>query len=273
MNNWVFDIEGVDCSGKATLVKKLVRLLKNTPELESRKIISVDFPQYDTPTGRLIKNYLNGDMPEPQEYSDGDTMELRSWKMASNMSWIAELFMLNRSAYFAEHPLEYDAIYIFDRYAYSNVIHQFAKLTDYLETPDAVAAMYATSKRKYPNESIDRICDKYKLCAYHGIVDKWLDMEWMVSPKPDRVFVLNVPAEVIHSRLRSRKVAKHEGDDILEKDAAVNRSINFVSWWYSMVKSMELDDDKLWFVDYVDNDMLKTIYEHILKDMHIATRS
>jgi thymidylate kinase len=98
-------------------------------------------------------------------------------------------------------------------------------------------------------------------------------MEWMVSPKPDRVFVLNVPAEVIHSRLRSRKVAKHEGDDILEKDAAVNRSINFVSWWYSVVKSMELDDDKLWFVDYEGNDMLKTIYDHILKDMHIATRS
>lgn len=63
------------------------------------------------------------------------------------MSWIAELFMLECSAYFAEHPLEYDAIYIFDRYAYSNVIHQFAKLTDYLETPDAVAAMYALKHR------------------------------------------------------------------------------------------------------------------------------
>lgn len=31
MNNWVFDIEGVDCSGKVILVKKLVGFLRIHP--------------------------------------------------------------------------------------------------------------------------------------------------------------------------------------------------------------------------------------------------
>lgn len=271
MNNWIFDIEGVDCSGKATLVKKLVAALRSTKDLSPYEIIPVDFPQYDTPTGRLIKNYLNGNMPEPQKYRSDDTVEERYFKLAANATWIAELFMINRSAYFAENPVKDNAIYIFDRYVYSNAIHQFAKITDYLETPEAVTNMGELMNINCSGDTIDDMCDKCKLIAYNAIVGKWLDMEWMVSPIPDRVFVLNVPSPVIHSRLRARKVAKHEGDDILERNEAVNRSIEFVKWWKDMIETLQLTDNALTFVSYGGKiDMVQVIYENIMEEINKA---
>ena len=53
-------IEGTDCSGKETQTKMLVEKLENV----GIKCVRFSFPQYDTPTGKIVggpylgKNYM-----------------------------------------------------------------------------------------------------------------------------------------------------------------------------------------------------------------------
>lgn len=113
-------IEGVDGCGKTTQVRLLAdRLLKDGTE-----VYSVSFPRYADPVfGDLIRRFLRGDL------GDVENVDPRL---------VALLFAGDRAA---EAPnlrqaLCEDKTVICDRYFYSNLAYQGAKLPDEDELPD-----------------------------------------------------------------------------------------------------------------------------------------
>ena len=57
IEDMIIVFEGNDSSGKGTQAKKLLNYLNN----KNKKAILLDFPQYETPTGARIKEYLSGE--------------------------------------------------------------------------------------------------------------------------------------------------------------------------------------------------------------------
>lgn len=100
MDKILIAIEGIDGSGKATWAKKIKDRL--TEQHRMSKIIS--FPDYDSPSGNVIRQYLNGDIKTTDPYTVGC------------------MYALNRATFFPEWKPDYDngVIIIADRYVESN---------------------------------------------------------------------------------------------------------------------------------------------------------
>ena len=49
--------EGTDCSGKSTQINLLIKKL----EAEGLKLVILDFPNYSTPTGKIVRRYFFSD--------------------------------------------------------------------------------------------------------------------------------------------------------------------------------------------------------------------
>jgi dTMP kinase len=58
-----FVIDGTDGSGKATQTKLLIERMRR----EGVAVETITFPQYETPTGAAVKQYLNGEFGTPDE--------------------------------------------------------------------------------------------------------------------------------------------------------------------------------------------------------------
>ena len=112
-------IEGTDCSGKETQVKKAVARFKDM----GINVYNYSFPMYDTPTGRIVGGpYLGKSYIGPGWFAEG----------AANVD------ALTASAYYAadrrynigiiNKHLEDGDIVILDRYVESNMAHQGGKL-------------------------------------------------------------------------------------------------------------------------------------------------
>lgn len=112
-------IEGTDCSGKETQTKLLVEKLEKL----GRKVIRFSFPMYDTPTGKIVGGPYLG-----KEYiSNGWFLE-----GATNVDYrVASLYYAADRVYNINKIIDklnegYDVI--LDRYIYSNMAHQGAKI-------------------------------------------------------------------------------------------------------------------------------------------------
>lgn len=175
-------IEGTDCSGKETQSKMLEKRLKK----ENVKVAQMSFPVYDSPTGRIIggpylgKEYIcSGWFPEK----------------APNVEWkVASLYYAADRRYHREEILELkekNDILILDRYTFSNMGYQVAKLPTKQE----------------------------RLNGY-----KWLEtleFELLELPKPDKVVFLHMPLEgqrIIKSR-REESLDEHERDNECNRNA------------------------------------------------------
>jgi len=106
-------LEGLDGSGKGTQHKLLVRALQEL----GFDIVTKDFPDYDTPSGQVVKQYLNGELSQ-NPYAI-------SYKQAS------VLFAVNRlMVYQIELKEKHEAgsHMVLDRYSTSNWLYQGAKI-------------------------------------------------------------------------------------------------------------------------------------------------
>lgn len=107
-------IEGLDGSGKSTQVRKLKKYLERISE----SLEYIHFPRYDAPVyGDLISRFLRGD------FGDNNTV---------HPQLVALLFAEDRHAA-AEHmkqALQRGGSILLDRYVYSNIAYQCAKLED-----------------------------------------------------------------------------------------------------------------------------------------------
>lgn len=116
-------IEGTDCSGKETQTKLLKEyLLKN-----NMKVANFCYPQYNTPTGRIIAGPLLG-KPEYGEtwFSDYGSLDGKVVSLYFAADRRESLPVLNEL-------LNNNDIVIIDRYVYSNMGHQGSRLDTFEE--------------------------------------------------------------------------------------------------------------------------------------------
>ena len=113
-------IEGTDCSGKETQSK----LLKSYLEQNGIKVATFSYPQYNTPTGKIIGGPLLGKPSICPSWFD-NYVEVDS-KVASLY------FAADRRASLPvlKELINNNEIVIIDRYIYSNMGHQGSKIED-----------------------------------------------------------------------------------------------------------------------------------------------
>lgn len=114
-------IEGTDCSGKETQSNLLIEKLKN----KNVRIEKFSFPNYNSPTGRIIggpylgKSYIcDGWFPEGAPNVD---------PKVSALYYAADrLYNIDKIKFLLDNGVNV----ILDRYVYSNMAHQGGKLSD-----------------------------------------------------------------------------------------------------------------------------------------------
>ncbi len=112
-------IEGTDCSGKETQTNKLMEKLKK----ENIQITKFSFPNYDSPTGKIIGGpYLGKEHIGPSWFSEGAANV--EPKVASLYFAADRLYNIN----IINEILVSGTNVILDRYTFSNMGHQAGKL-------------------------------------------------------------------------------------------------------------------------------------------------
>lgn len=168
-------IEGTDCSGKETQTKKLVARL----EKEGNKVFAFTFPNYDSPTGKIIGGpYLgkasicDGWFEETAPYVDG---------LVSSCYYAADR---RYNLPVIEKHLEAGEWVIIDRYVESNMAHQGGK--------------YPTREERM------KIFKKLEMLEY----------EILELPRPDVVIFLYMPYKyaTILKQNRGEKPDQNESD-------------------------------------------------------------
>ena len=115
-------LEGLDGAGKSTQVKKLRSYLEEV----FGKIEYIHFPRYDAPVyGELISSFLRGD------FGDNETV---------HPQLVALLFAEDRhgAAPGMKQILAQGGTVLLDRYVYSNIAYQCAKVKDEAEAETPV---------------------------------------------------------------------------------------------------------------------------------------
>lgn len=106
-------IEGTDCSGKSTQINLLIKKLKE----EGFSVVTLDFPNYVTPTGKLVRKYLENEFGPANDIDP---------KIASVFYAVDRYVSKSK----IEEALGKNEIVILDRYVESNMGHQGGKIKD-----------------------------------------------------------------------------------------------------------------------------------------------
>ena len=177
-------LEGLDGAGKSTQVKRLRTYLEQIrPGLEY-----IHFPRYDAPVyGDLISRFLRGD------FGAND---------AVHPQLVALLFAEDRhgAAPFLRERLEQGSVVLLDRYVYSNIAYQCAKLPPGTER-DALRRWIVETE-----------------FGLFGL------------PRPDLNLFLDVPISFVAERLESSRSGAdrrylHGGQDIHEADISFQEQV------------------------------------------------
>ena len=156
-------LEGLDGAGKSTQVKKLRTYLESL----YGSLEYVHFPRYDAPVyGDLISRFLRGD------FGSNETV---------HPQLVALLFAEDRhgAAPAMKETLERGGVMLLDRYVYSNIAYQCAKIKD--------------------DQEAERLRDWIFNTEYGDFA----------LPKPDLNIFLDVPISFVESKLK----ADRAGDD------------------------------------------------------------
>lgn len=274
MNKPIFvAIEGVDCAGKGTLAKKVVNALKHTEALAGVPIHLVSFPAYELLSGQMVQKYLNGeytDIDNVAKAGDGADVILQNHlKLQHNALFYASLYSVNRSEYFHLNGLDMNGIYVFDRYMFSNVTHQVAKIWNDRRQPWCVELMTAWIKDSVPadnpftEEEIKTVLDSNLVEVIGDIINGLIGSEVEKGTPLAKTFYLKVDIDTVMSRLANRKNAKHEGVDIHENRAHLSVAVDFVEW----LSNLEMKDAGAThpvFIDTKNENAVSVVYNYIM---------
>lgn len=174
-------IEGTDCSGKETQSKLLVENLNKI----GKKAISLSFPMYDTPTGKIVGGpYL------------GRSDLCESWFEEGNVNVdpkIASIYYAADRKYNIDKVKQYieEGYYVvLDRYISSNMAHQGCKVLDKDE--------------------------RFNVFQWIDKLEYWL----LDLPKADLTIFLHVPFELSKQLMKNRTILdQNEKDDQYLKNA------------------------------------------------------
>lgn len=117
--NKIITIEGTDCSGKQTQSDLLLERLKK----DGYKLFKTSFPQYETPTGRIIGECLLGKGREHSYFPENITTV--NPKVVGLYYAADRLYNIDK----INEALK-DSNVILDRYVDSNLAHQGGKIKD-----------------------------------------------------------------------------------------------------------------------------------------------
>lgn len=180
-------LEGLDGAGKSTQVRRL----KSYLEKMSSKLEYIHFPRYDSPVyGDLISRFLRGD------FGSNDSV---------HPQLVALLFAEDRhgAAPFIRQVLDGGGTVLLDRYVYSNIAYQCAKLGSDEERNKLRDWIFAT---------------------------EYVDFQ---LPEPDLNIFLDVPIGFVESRLESARQGSDRnylqgGQDIHEADIDFQKRVKSI---------------------------------------------
>lgn len=153
---------GSDCSGKETQAKKLVDALN-----KDFKAIYFSFPNYDSPTGKIIQNECLGK---------------------------------NRESYFDEGFTSVDP-YVSSLYYVTDRRYNLPKLNELLNSYDYVICDRYTESN-YAHQG-GKIKDKEERLKFYNFLER-LEYDMLSLPKPDKVIFLSVSVSISCSLLDKR---------------------------------------------------------------------
>lgn len=180
-------LEGLDGAGKSTQVKKLRTYLESL----YGSLEYVHFPRYDAPVyGDLISRFLRGDFGSNESV---------------HPQLVALLFAEDRhgAAPAMKETLEKGGVILLDRYVYSNIAYQCAKLKDEQEAEELRDWIFNTE---------------------YGDFD---------LPKPDLNIFLDVPISFVESKLKADRAGDDRdylagGQDIHEADIEFQKRVRAI---------------------------------------------
>ncbi len=189
-------LEGLDGAGKSTQVKKLKKYLNSITD----KLEYIHFPRYDAPVyGSLIGRFLRGD------FGDIDSV---------HPQLVALLFAEDRheAGPKIEKSLSQGGTVLLDRYVYSNIAYQCAKLEDQAEADELREWIINTE---------------------YGDFD---------LPRPDLNIFLDVPISFVKEKLKGQRNGSERdyldgAQDIHEADIEFQKKVRAI-----YRKQCELDD-------------------------------
>lgn len=219
-------IEGTDCSGKETQSKKAVEYFKE----KGINIVRYAFPNYDTPTGKIIggpylgKSYIcDGWFPEGAPAVDA---LVGSAYYAADRRY--NIGVIN------EH-LKNGDIVLLDRYVESNMAHQGGKIT-------------SKEEREKMYEKLDK-----------------LEFDIMELPRPDAVLFLYMPFEyaAVLKQNRTEKPDQHEASK--ENLQSAERAYLELTEKYGFIKIDCVKNDEIRSIDDISNEVVSKL-EGIIND-------
>ena len=211
-------IEGTDCSGKQTQSELLVERLNK----DGIKCVSVSFPCYDTPTGKIVGGAYLG-KPEICESFFEDAVKLDPkiaclYYAADRKYNIGKIIDYVNQGYYV----------ILDRYVTSNLAHQGCKIED-------------KDERFYMYQWIDKL-------------EYWL----LELPKPDKTIFLHVPYDFSKELEKNRAfLDEHEKSPEHLKNA--ERAYVELSQLYNWDTIECVKDNKLRSIEDINNEIYMKI--------------
>ena len=216
-------IEGTDCSGKETQAKLLIKHLKE----QGMKVEVFSFPNYDSPTGKIIGGPFLGKATIGEGWFEEGSVSVEP-KVAALYYAADRRYNLPK----IEEKLNQGISLILDRYVYSNMAHQAGKIEDTNERMN----MYA-----------------------------WLDIlefKLLELPKPDIALFLHMPSKFTSQLKQNRK----EIPDQLESDEAyLQKAENAYLELASVYKWKTIEcvkDNQLKSIEEIGEEVLKAVLEH-----------
>ena len=173
MTGKLITIEGTDCSGKETQTNLLIKKLRE----EGYQVQNFSFPNYNSPTGRIIGGpYLGKEGFDKCYFEEGSTKV--DPKVASLYYAADRKYNIDKINFLLEQGYNV----ILDRYIYSNMAHQGGK-----------------------------IIDKKERNNMYNWLDK-LEFDLMGLPKPDLTIFLHMPT-VVAEELKNHRKEKTDGHE------------------------------------------------------------
>lgn len=173
MTGKLITIEGTDCSGKETQTNLLIKKLRE----EGYQVQNFSFPNYNSPTGRIIGGpYLGKEGFDKCYFEEGSTKV--DPKVASLYYAADRKYNIDKINFLLEQGYNV----ILDRYIYSNMAHQGGK-----------------------------IIDKKERNNMYNWLDK-LEFDLMGLPKPDLTIFLHMPT-VVAEELKNNRKEKADGHE------------------------------------------------------------
>lgn len=236
--NQFLAVEGVDCTGKGSITELIERKGLGIPGITVKR---VDFPQYDLPSGAMIKSYLNGNygdysrlfssVPGESAVEWHAVASGRAEHLVKDIRFVMGLYALNRIEYFKTTDIDPDTVYVFDRFSYSNIIHQLSALYSFYNTGIGEGLLQIEWRSKSSHKVVN--FHDYKIDRIIGMLSSMYSEIYGFEGYNDvpfpYTFLLLLDEHQVLERLENRKETKHEGDDILERKGAIHRACEFLT--------------------------------------------